>query len=36
MSNTSGAEASHYYELRTYDLRNDLQPARANEYFEKH
>lgn len=36
MSNTSVAEANHYYELRTYDLRNDLQPARTNEYFEKH
>lgn len=39
MSKTGGvsvAETNHYYELRTYDLRNDLQPARSNEYFEKH
>jgi len=36
MTNNMNAEANHYYELRTYDLRNDLQPARTNEYFEKH
>jgi hypothetical protein len=36
MSNSINAEANHYYELRTYDLRNDLHPARANDYFEKH
>jgi hypothetical protein len=30
------AESNHYYELRTYQLRNDLQPARLNEYFQQH
>ena len=28
--------ANHYYELRTYELRNDLQPARLNEFFQQH
>ena len=36
MTNIMNAEGNHYYELRTYDLRNDLQPAKTNEYFEKH
>lgn len=27
---------NHYYELRTYQLRNDLQPARINEFFQQH
>jgi NIPSNAP len=29
-------EGAHYYELRTYELRNDLQPARIQEFFQKH
>lgn len=28
------AEAAHIYELRTYELRNDLQPARIQEFFQ--
>lgn len=28
--------ASHYYEIRTYQLRNDLKPARIQEFFEQH
>lgn len=27
------AEAQHFYELRTYQLRNDLQPARVSKFF---
>ncbi|MEP7273546.1 MAG: NIPSNAP family protein [Acidobacteriota bacterium] len=27
---------NHYYELRTYELRNDLKPARLQEYFQQH
>ena len=30
------AEGSHYYELRTYELRNDLQPARIQDFFKNH
>lgn len=30
------AEANHFYELRTYQLRNDIQPARINEFFQVH
>ncbi len=30
------AEGNHYYELRTYELRNDIQPARINEFFQNH
>lgn len=30
------AEGQHFYELRTYQLRNDLQPARVNEFFQQH
>ncbi len=29
------AESNHYYELRTYQLRNDQQPARLNEFFQQ-
>ncbi len=29
-------EATHIYELRTYELRNDLQPTRLGEYFQQH
>jgi hypothetical protein len=28
--------ANHYYEIRTYELRNDLKPARIQEFFEQH
>jgi hypothetical protein len=28
------AEINHFYELRTYELRNDLQPARIQEFFQ--
>lgn len=38
-SNTANAmteTTNHYYELRTYQLRNDLQPARLNEFFQQH
>ena len=30
------AEAPRFYELRTYELRNDLQPARIQEFFQAH
>lgn len=30
------AEGQHFYELRTYQLRNDLQPARVSEFFQQH
>lgn len=30
------AEANHFYELRTYQLRNDIQPTRINEFFQNH
>jgi hypothetical protein len=36
MSNLSSAENPHYYELCSYETRNDLQPARLNEFIEKH
>jgi NIPSNAP len=29
-------EGMHYYELRTYELRNDLQPARIQDFFKNH
>jgi hypothetical protein len=32
----SAAEGNHFYELRTYELRNDLQPARIQEFFQNH
>jgi hypothetical protein len=28
--------SSHYYELRTYTLRNDLQPSRLSDHVEQH
>ena len=31
----AAAENSHFYELRTYELRNDLQPARIQEFFQQ-
>jgi len=30
------AESNHFYELRAYQLRNDIQPARINEFFQQH
>jgi hypothetical protein len=27
---------NHYYEVRTYELRNDLKPTRIQEFFEQH
>jgi hypothetical protein len=30
------AEGNHFYELRTYQLRNDIQPARINDFFQNH
>jgi hypothetical protein len=30
------AENNHFYELRIYELRNDLQPARIQDFFQKH
>ena len=36
MNTLSGAEAPHYYELRNYETRNDLQPARLLEFAQKH
>jgi hypothetical protein len=36
MTNFSSAENLHFYELRSYETRNDLQPARLNEFIEKH
>jgi hypothetical protein len=32
----AAAANNHYYELRTYQLRNDLRPARINEFFQHH
>jgi hypothetical protein len=32
----SAADGNHFYELRVYELRNDLQPARINEFFQSH
>ena len=30
------AESNHFYELRVYELRNDLGPARIQEFFQNH
>lgn len=30
----TGAESNHFYELRIYELRNDIQPARIQEFFQ--
>src|SRR5262245_21228195 len=32
----ASAEGSHFYELRTYELRNDIQPGRIQEFFQSH
>jgi len=29
------AEGNHFYELRTYQLRNDLQPSRIQDFFQR-
>ncbi len=34
--NAAAAEANHFYELRTYQLRNDIQPAKINGFFQDH
>lgn len=31
---SAAAEGNHFYELRTYQLRNDIQPTRINEFFQ--
>jgi NIPSNAP len=33
---SAAAEGAHYYELRNYELRNDLKPNRLREYFQNH
>lgn len=33
---SAAAESNHFYELRTYQLRNDIQPTRINEFFQHH
>lgn len=33
---SAAAEANHFYELRTYQLRNDIQPAKINDFFQNH
>ena len=33
---SAAAESNHFYELRAYQLRNDIQPARINEFFQSH
>jgi NIPSNAP protein len=30
----AGAESNHFYDLRIYELRNDIQPARIQEFFQ--
>ena len=36
-TDVGAAESSnHFYELRTYELRNDLKPARIQEFFQQH
>ncbi|MGH9940672.1 MAG: NIPSNAP family protein, partial [Blastocatellia bacterium] len=32
----AAAESNHFYELRIYELRNDIQPARIQEFFQNH
>lgn len=32
----SAAETNHFYELRNYQLRNDIQPAKINDFFQGH
>lgn len=33
---SADAESNHFYELRTYQLRNDIQPAKINGFFQQH
>ena len=35
-ANQAAPPANHYYELRTYELRNDLKPPRIGEFFQQH
>lgn len=30
------ADKNHFYELRTYELRNDIRPARIQDFFQNH
>ncbi|MGE0102431.1 MAG: NIPSNAP family protein [Blastocatellales bacterium] len=32
----AAADANHYYELRTYQLRNDIKPERIQDFFKNH
>lgn len=32
----AAAEGSHFYELRTYQLRNDINPGRLRDFFQNH
>lgn len=32
----AGEDPPHFYELRTYSLRNDLEPSRIHDFFERH
>lgn len=33
---SAAAEDNHFYELRTYQLRNDIQPAKINDFFQQY
>ncbi len=33
---SAAAETNHFYELRTYQLRNDIQPAKINDFIQTH
>ena len=35
-TNAAAPETNHYYELRTYQLRNDIHPARIQAFFKDH
>ena len=35
-TNAVAPETNHYYELRTYQLRNDIHPARIQAFFKDH
>jgi hypothetical protein len=36
LTTNAAAEGNHYYELRTYQLRNDLNIKRLHDYFQNH
>lgn len=36
LTTQAAPESNHYYELRTYQLRNDLNPARIQNFFKDH